>query len=157
MKTSLVVFAVAAIAAVVVPAAQSKTVTIKVMSVQSSSNPVDKPPHGASKGDSVASTDRLLNAVAQFGKKKGAIVGSDSGTMTLTSAHTASFKGSATLPGGTLTIKGKVVAMVQNILRIPITAGTGKYQGAHGYLLIGPGSKRAENVYVLVLPSAPVA
>lgn len=153
-----IVSVAAALAAIAfVPVADAKTLTIKVKSVQVFNKPIDLAPKGASKGDTVQSRDRLENLVAQFGKNKGAVVGSDSGTMTFTGAHTATFAGSAVLPDGTLKLNGVVKPISANVLSIPVTGGTGKYAGAHGYLLIGPGSKQAENVYALTLPDAPIA
>src|SRR5207248_3806306 len=87
-------------AACLVPSAQARTLTIAVTSVSVSVKPTDRPPHGTSKGDTIVYRDRLLNAKSQFGRAKGAVVGSDSGTMTFTSAHSATFSGIATLPGG---------------------------------------------------------
>jgi hypothetical protein len=40
---------------------------------------------------------------------------------------------------------------------IPIVGGSGRYKGATGFLTIGPGTKRAVNVYDLTLPGANVA
>ena len=50
--------------------------------------------------------NKLLNARRQFGKAKGAHVGSDEGTVTFTSAHTERYDGTARLPGGPLHVKG---------------------------------------------------
>jgi hypothetical protein len=151
------ILAVALLAVPTAQARQARTLTIKVKSVQVFAKPIDLAPKGTSKGDTVQSRDRLENLVAQFGRNKGAVVGSDRGTMTFTGAHTAKFVGSAVLPDGTLTLNGVVKAIAANVLSIPVTGGTGKYAGAHGYLLIGPGSKQAENVYALTLPDAPIA
>src|SRR6476469_6601265 len=82
----------------VAPPAEAKKLTIAVTSVSISIKPTDVAPTGASKGDTVVYRDRLLNAKAQFGRVKGAAVGSDRGTMTFTSAHTATFSGVAVLP-----------------------------------------------------------
>src|SRR5947199_10488839 len=89
-------------AAWLVPSAEARTVTIAVTSVSLSVKPTDKAPHGASKGDTIEYRDRLLNARAQFGRGNGAVVGSDRGTMTFTSAHSATFSGVVTLPRWTL-------------------------------------------------------
>jgi hypothetical protein len=98
-----------------------------------------------------------VNARAQFGRAEGAAVGSDRGTMTFTGAHTATFSGVATLPGGTLKLSGKVVAVPGNSIVIPVAGGTGRFRGAKGYVLVGPGTKEALNTYTLTLPTIPVA
>lgn len=148
--------AAAAVALAVAPAAQAEKLTIAVTSVVISSRQTDVVPKGTSKGDTIAMRDRLVNAKAQFGKKKGAVVGSDHGTMTFTGAHTARFSGTAVLPGGTLRLDGKVVP-VTNGLVIPITAGTGRFAKAKGFVVVGHGDKTAPNTYVLTLPTIPVA
>jgi hypothetical protein len=148
--------AAAAVALAVAPAAQAEKLTIAVTSVVISSRQTDVVPKGTSKGDTIAMRDRLVNAKAQFGKKKGAVVGSDHGTMTFTGAHTARFSGTAVLPGGTLRLDGKVVP-VTNGLVIPIIAGTGRFAKAKGFVVVGHGDKTAPNTYVLTLPTIPVA
>jgi len=135
----------------------SKTITVEVTSVGISVVSHDKAPKGASKGDTVVYHDKLLNAVAQFGKKKGATVGKDEGVMTFTSPHAARFLGKATLPNGTLTLQGSVVAVSTTVLEIPVTGGTGAYLGATGVLLVGPGTKRSLNVYRLTIAAGNVA
>jgi hypothetical protein len=150
----LLVFATAAVAA---PAAEAKKVTVAVTSVSLSVKPTDVAPTGTSKGDTIEYRDRLLNAKAQFGRAKGAAVGSDRGTMTFTSAHAARFSGVAVLPGGTLRLEGKVIALPNKSLAIPVTGGTGRFAKAKGFLLVGPGTKRALNTYTLTLPEIPVA
>jgi hypothetical protein len=93
----------------------------------------------------------------QFGKKKGARVGSDRGTMTFTSANTARFSGSATLPGGKLTLKGWVTGLPDNSVAIPVTGGTGVFAGAKGFLIVGPGNAKALNIYRLTVTGSHVA
>jgi hypothetical protein len=144
-------------AAVVVPAAQAEKLTFAVTSVSLSAKTTDKLPKGTRKGDTIVYRDRLVNAAKQFDRGKGAVVGSDHGTMTFTSAHTATFSGTAVLPGGTLTLSGKVVALPDKTIAIPVTGGTGRYAQAKGYVLVGPGQARALNTYTLTLPGAPVA
>lgn len=155
MKRALALAVLAA--AAVVPAAEAKKVTIALTSVSISARQNDLGPKGASKGDTIVYRDRLLNAKAQFGHAKGATVGSDRGTMTFTSAHAARFSGVAVLPGGTLQLEGKVIALPNRSLAIPVTGGTGDFAKAKGYVLVGPGTKRALNTYTLTLPEIPVA
>jgi hypothetical protein len=153
----LVLLAASLAAVAGVPAAQAAKLTIKVTSVSLSVKPTDVAPKGTSKGDTIEYRDRLLNAKTQFGHPKGAAVGSDHGTMTFTGAHTATFSGVAHLPGGTLQLGGKVVALPDKSIVIPVTGGTGKFAKAKGYVLVGPGDKRALNTYTLALPTIPVA
>ena len=149
---------VAVLAFVALPAVTAAAVTqqIKVISVTVSTVSHDVGPKGASKGDTIAYRDRLVNAAQQFGKKKGEAVGSDSGTMTFTGAHTATFQGTAVLPGGTLTLSGPVYSTTAGLV-VPVTGGTGAFAHVHGTLLVGSGSKRVPNTYRLVRPSGPVA
>jgi hypothetical protein len=144
-------------AAVAAPAAQAKKLTFKVTSVSVAIKPTDRPPKGTSKGDTIAYRDRLVNAAAQFGRAKGAAVGTDRGTMRFTGPHAATFSGIATLPGGTLTLKGRVVPVSSTTFAIPVTDGTGRFAKARGYVIVGPGTTRSLNVYSLTLPSTPVA
>jgi hypothetical protein len=141
------------LAAFLPAAAGAGTVTIQVTSVLVSMKPIDTKPKGTSNGDRIIYRDTLVNAVPQFGKKKGARVGSDQGTMTFTSAHSARFDGTARLPGGTVRIKGTVRAISSNVLQIPVVGGTGRYASAKGTLTVGPGEKEALNVYELKLPA----
>jgi hypothetical protein len=144
--------------AIAAPVASAKTIVLEVTSVGTSVVSHDKAPKGASKGDTIVYRDSLLNVLSQqFGKKKGAKVGSDHGTMTFTSPHAARFTGVADLPGGSLTIDGNVTALSNGYLTIPVTSGTGAFLGATGILLVGPGSKRALNVYRLTIASGNVA
>jgi hypothetical protein len=143
--------AVVLAAAVFAPGAAAAKLTIKVISVSISVKPTDVAPKGASKGDTVVYRDRLLNA-------KGAVVGSDHGTMTFTSAHTATFAGVAVLPGGTLRLSGKVIPLPNKSFAIAVTGGTGRFAKAKGYVVVGSGSgKRAPNTYALTIPEIPVA
>jgi len=146
-----------ATAAVLAPAAAAKKVTLALTSVSISAKQNDVAPKGTSKGDTIVYRDRLLNAKAQFGRASGAAVGADRGTMTFTSPHAARFSGVAVLPGGTLTLEGKVIALPNRSLAIPVTGGTGDFARAKGYVLVGPGTKRALNTYTLTLPEIPVA
>jgi hypothetical protein len=136
--------------------ASAATQEIKVVSVTVSNVSHDVAPKGASKGDTIAYRDKLVNAAPQFGKKKGVQVGSDSGTMTFTGPHTATFKGKAVLPGGTLTLSGAVYTTPAGLV-VPVTGGTGAFAHVHGTLLVGSGSKRVANTYRLIEPSGPVA
>jgi hypothetical protein len=144
-------------AAVFASAAQAKTITFSVTSVSISIKPTDLPPKGTSKGDTIQQRNRLLNTSARFGRPKGAVVGSDHGTMTFTSAHAASYSGVVVLPGGTVKLKGTVVSLAGNMLVIPVVGGTGRFAHAHGSLLVGSGGKRTLNTYRLTFSGGNVA
>ena len=62
---------------------------IRLVSITTSESSVDVPPRKDSTGDRQLFASRLLNARRQLGKPKGAVVGSDRGTLTLTSATSA--------------------------------------------------------------------
>jgi hypothetical protein len=126
---------------------------IEVFSITVSTYRVDRLPKGVSDGDTVVSSDRLVNARSQFGLPAGARVGSDHGRFTYTSTHSASYAGEASLPGGTVTLRGAVLVRADGQLMIPVVAGSGKYKGATGFLTIGPGKKRALNTYELTIPA----
>jgi hypothetical protein len=143
-------------ATVAAPAAEAGTLSISVTSVALSATKTDVAPKGTSKGDTIVMRDRLLNAKRQFGRAKGVFVGSDHGTMTFTGPHSATFAGVAVLPGGTLTISGRVVP-VGTGLEIPVTGGTGRFAHAKGYVLVGRGTKTVLNTYTLTVPTIPVA
>ena len=146
-----------ALAAGTAVAAPPGLTTIRVVSVSMQFVEHDTPPKGASKGDSVVYRDRLVNAVRQFGRKRGAVVGRDRGTMTYTSRDSARFDGVATLPGGTLRLTGPVRALANGGLVIPIDGGSGRYKHAAGTLTVGPGKDRALNTYEITLAALPVA
>lgn len=157
-RVVLLVAAAALLAPLGAQARTQESLVIKVTSVAVKA-PVtrDAPPKGASKGDTIVQKDYLVNATAQFGKKQGARVGTDSGTITFTSKTSARFEGRAALPGGTLTLRGELMAVAGGGFTIPVTGGTGRYTGAQGIMHVGRGSKRALNTYTLTVPIAPVA
>jgi hypothetical protein len=152
-------FVAALLAAALLPNAASAggKETIAVISVTAYVHRVDQPPKGVSDGDTIDSRDRLLNATRQFGLRSGARVGSDHGRFTFTSTHSASYAGEASLPGGTVTVRGAVLVRADGQLMIPIVGGSGKYKGATGFLTIGPGKSRALNTFDLTIPGAGVA
>ena len=131
--------------------------TIEVISVTTYVHRIDQLPKGVSDGDTVDSRDRLLNATRQFGHRTGARIGSDRGRFTYTGMHSASYSGEASLPGGTVTVRGAVLVRADGQLMIPIVGGSGKYKDATGFLTIGPGKKRALNTYELTIPAANIA
>lgn len=152
----VVALAVAAVAVLVVAvlapsASAAPPSVIRLVSVTTSQSSVDVPPPKDSAGDRQVFASRLLNARRQFGKPKGAVVGSDRGTLTLTSARSATVKTVARLPGGTITANGPLKAAGDGAVSIAIVSGTGVFAGAHGTLtILSPtGPKTAVNVYRL--------
>jgi hypothetical protein len=140
------------VAALLPGAAHAQRLTISVTSILVSLQTTDLKPKGVvNSGDRKTYRNVLVNAVAQFGKPKGARVGTDSGTLTFTGAHTARYAGTARLPGGTLIVRGAVKPVGQNDLQIAVVGGTGRFASARGTLTVGPGGRQALNVYRLVL------
>ncbi|HXY85178.1 MAG TPA: dirigent protein [Gaiellaceae bacterium] len=128
--------------------------TISLVSVLRTYVPTDVSPKGLSAGDSVKMTDGLYNAVSQFGKPAGALVGSDTGLeKVLAGRRTASFRGVATLPGGTIVIAGRV-SMTAASTTAPVVGGTGRFAHAHGTVRFRTLSANgtASNVFRLALP-----
>lgn len=161
MRPFHVIAASVAVLAVALPAqaardTQSKTMTIKLVSVttQVRLQRDVAPKNVASKGDVLSQKSVLRNAVAQFGKPKGALVGSDSGTMTLVSPTVVNTKGTAVLPGGTIRFAGQISEAAASV-NISVTGGTGRYAGARGRLEVrslDASGARTTNVYRLTLP-----
>lgn len=130
-------------------------VTIRLLAVNGTLKVVtDKvPKNRPSKGDVVEERTTLKNAVRQFGKPKGAVVGSDVGRYIFTSATTASIKLTVKLPGGTLRCTSRVTATAETPLKV--VGGTGAFAGARGTGAITPAPaalKGAYNTYRLQLP-----
>lgn len=149
----------AVVAAVVSPAASaaSPPAVIQLVSVTTSYRNVDAPPKGTSPGDQQLFTSRLLNARPQFGKPKGAVVGSDRSVLVLLAPSVGRMRTVARLPGGTLTVSGLLTGVGGGRIAIPIVAGTGVFAGARGTLIIlkPTDAKTAGNVYRLTY--APIA
>ena len=112
----------------------SRTQTIRVVSkVVDFRVLVNRPPQGVGNvGDKMQAKNSLRNAVAQFGRPKGALVGSDVQTITVTSVTPtrARVTVAVTLPGGTLRVAGSVTASNQTAL--PVVGGSGDFAGARG-------------------------
>jgi hypothetical protein len=130
---------------------------IRVISITTSRSSVDVPPRHDSAGDLDRSTSRLLNERAQFGKPKGAVIGSDRGTMTLTGPRSARLKVVAKLPGGTITVNGLLMAAGDGAVSIPVVTGTGVFAGARGTVTILKPIDPKTVVNIYRLSYAPVA
>jgi Dirigent-like protein len=145
------VLALTLVVTVVPSASAAPPSVITLVSETTSESSVDAPPRKDSAGDRQLFTSRLLNARRQFGKPKGAAVGSDRGTLTLTSARSANLKTVAKLPGGTITTNGPLRAAGDGAVAVAVVAGTGTFAGARGMLTIlkPTGQKTAVNIYRL--------
>lgn len=82
------------------------------------------------KGDTIRGTSILRNAVPQFGKPKGARVGTSSFLITAVASQRLRTDGIAKFPGGTVHIHG--VSEFDPTPTVPIVGGTGIYAGATG-------------------------
>jgi hypothetical protein len=96
----------AALAAAGSASARGIDLVITVRSIETSTAPTDKAPPGPSKGDRFVIRDNLLNVAEQFGKRARAKVGTDIGTLTMTSKTEGLVVGTATLPGGRIRFHG---------------------------------------------------
>ena len=135
--------------------AESEATTIRLVSITTKYRVlVDTARKGEpDAGDVVWARSTLRNAVPQFGKPKGAIVGSDVGTFTVVSGSVGDVKVAVTLPGGTLRTAGRIRDNTVQVTRV--TGGTGTYAGARGTCEvrpIGASAHKASNVYRLRLP-----
>lgn len=124
---------------------------IQLVSVTTSYSSIDVPPRHASAGDRQLFTSRLLNARPQFGKPKGAVIGSDRSTMLLTAPTSARLETVTKLPGGTLTVSGPLKAAGHGAVSARVVGGTGTFAGARGTLTVfaPTGPKTAVNIYRL--------
>lgn len=121
-----------------------------------SSRVTDRPPKGPSKGDRTREQTRLLNAVPQFGKPAGAVVGHDQGTTVLDSETGGKMTGVTYLPGGTLVVDGRIkVDRQRGGFLAPVPRGTGRFKGAKGTIWVVrvANPTRVLNVYTLTYSS----
>jgi hypothetical protein len=116
-------------------AARVVTIRVVVMPVTRTFTDVAPKTHGTTgdytKGDTLRGTSILENAVSQFGKAKGARVGSSRFVEIALSPRRITFDGVARLPGGTLHARG-VLREVAGSLTVAVVGGTGVYAGATG-------------------------
>ena len=106
--------------------------TIRLIAVTMQSKMfVDRAPKNSfSIGDVIRAKSTLRNQVAQFGRPKGSLVGTDVATFTLVSSAKGDVKLTTTLPGGTLRAAGRVGP--QQVGRIRVLGGTGAFAKARG-------------------------
>lgn len=141
----------------------SKSVTIRVfMTPVKQSLVEDVAPHTVrllgtfTKGDTVRTTALLRNVVPQFGKPKGANVGTVSAVFVALSPQTVREDSVARLPGGTVHVRGvsTLVPRTRPHLKFAIVRGTGIYAGATGVAerVFPITATDPENIYRLQLP-----
>jgi hypothetical protein len=124
---------------------------IKLKSHVTTSFNDDRPPKGDSKGDRYLVRDNLINVGKQFGKRAGAIIGHDSGIITLSGAKTGSIVGVAVLPDGKISFKGPLSLSSAPGPPLTVTGGTGRYAQARGKVVIGSGDFPL-NTYKITVP-----
>jgi len=162
MRLSVVALFAISLLFIALPATASRTtneasMTIRLISTPGRTVVRDRPPKGLnlgvpSKGDSISGTSILRNAIAQFGKPKGAIVGGDSYSITITTPPQALLKIQVKLPGGTLRAQGHG-SILKSSITVPVVGGTGAFAGARGTSVSSEMSgNRTLNVYRLRLP-----
>ena len=120
-------------------AATAKSVTIRVFVVPVTRQVKDVPPQRfnlgeKSRGDTLSGTSILRNAVRQFGKPKGARVGTSRFVEVWLMPKRLTIDSVGRLPGGTLHVHG-VGSIETNRPKLPIVGGTGVYAGATGFVV----------------------
>jgi hypothetical protein len=118
-------------------AAAAKSVTIRVFVIPVTRSVKDVPPKTLkfgehTKGDTMSGTSILRNAVRQFGKPKGARVGTSSFVIVTLSARAARDDAVARFLGGTVHAHG--VGEIGPNPKVPVVGGTGRYAGARGLI-----------------------
>jgi HAMP domain-containing protein len=133
----------------------ARTITIRLIATEDNAKRiVDRAPeYETGTGDVIVVTSFLRNAVAQFGRPKGAVVGGSAATFTVVTSTRADLSVEISLPGGTLWAGGRVrFGAVQTY---SVTGGTGKFRHARGTgesRALGTSGNRRLNVYHLRLP-----
>lgn len=160
MRSTLAIFIAAALLALPAQAAQSTgsaTRTIRLVSTTVSLRTVvDLAPKGQpSKGDVVLEKSTLRNAVRQFGRARGAVVGSDTGRYTVVSLdpQVITLKLTVKLPGGTLRGTSRIAGNSAPTIRV--VGGTGSFANARGTGEVRAqtgGAQGVLNIYRLQLP-----
>jgi hypothetical protein len=140
-------FVVAAVALAPALGAGQDERVIRVIATAVSGKTQENPPAGPA-GDVFTGSDRLRNAVAQFGKPKGAIVGRDTYRLVFRSASIATVSVTARLPGGSIKCRGKFYGNRRSQL-IRVVDGTGTFAGATGTCAASPSGTDTLNTYRL--------
>jgi len=154
---SLCAFVVLAVAAVLVgPASgassQPDRTVIRLVSTTTSLRTHDLAPKGLSAGDWFGARDTLTNEVPQFGKPKGALVGSDVGIFRILKGGAETLTGTTRIPDGTIRVAGPVMTKSRTRYVVRVVGGTGRYASARGTLTVVTRSPTVTlNVFVLTL------
>ena len=136
--------------------AHAKALTIRVYVNEVTQSIKDVPPKTLklggeyTKGDTVRGTESLRNAVRQFNKAKGAIVGTDRYSIVGVAFQTVRVDFVTRFPGGTVHAHGEGK---RGKPEVPIVGGTGLYAGATGSIEgrhLASGEKL--NIYRLRIP-----
>jgi hypothetical protein len=108
------------------------TLTIRLISTDTYSKVLTDraPANEASKGDVVVVESKLRNAVAQFGRPKGAFVGGATWVFTIRSPDSAHLIVESRLPGGDLRGAGSVRLGPRQTF--PVTGGSVRFANARG-------------------------
>jgi hypothetical protein len=144
--------AAAPVSVAAAPSQAHSSMVIRLLSTTTQARYVDRGPKGESPGDTIVSSSRLVNAVAQFGRPKGAVVGRDRGTYTLLKDRKTRIDGWATLPGGKIHIRGVVRTLGAKASAVAVVGGTGDFASARGTVTVSPVSSKPDpslNVYRL--------
>jgi hypothetical protein len=131
LRAALVFAIVVLIDAATTSGAQSKYLVIPLLSKTTSVQTQDMPPPGYSNGDVIFGTSLLRNAVAQFGKPRGAVVGRDEFRVTYKTDDSFTKRVTATLPGGTIVCQGTAY-FAEPKQTILVIRGTGAFTKASG-------------------------
>jgi hypothetical protein len=114
----------------------TRSLTIRVLVTPVTRTIEDVPPKTVrsmgvwSKGDTLVGTSILRNFVPQFGKPRGARVGTSSFEDVALSSQMVREDGVARLPGGTVHVRG--VVPIGPTVKVPVVGGTGVYAEARG-------------------------
>jgi hypothetical protein len=129
---SLGLFLALALPAQAVRQVDARAMTIRLLSTDTDSNVLtDLPPiRRASRGDLIVVSATLRNAVAQFGRPKGAVVGNATMIFTIRSQTAADVIVESDLPGGWLRAAGRTRLGAKHMYTV--TGGRGRFANARG-------------------------
>ena len=157
-RVSLLLALLPAVLLVPSPGATSteKSVTFSVKSFVRIARPHDFPPKGKeNKGDFLEIRSILASIGPIFNvRKKNVPVGWDDATLVyLNEKGKARLRGKAIFRGqGTILYRGVMKDLPGGKTSVAVVSGTGKFRGAKGVLIIGPGELKALNTFRITLP-----
>ena len=129
---ALGLFVALALPAQAVRQVDAREMTIRLLSTDTDSKVLtDRTPIGrASKGDLIVVSATLRNAVAQFGRSKGSVVGNATTVFTIRSRMLADVIVESSLPGGWLRAAGRTRLGARQMYTV--TGGRGRFALARG-------------------------